>query len=531
MNKKSIILILILISIISIGFKLYFIDFSIPVHSDDLTYALRAMAHSEGDFSQSPRKGSGWPLFASIFFSGINSQNFLDYSNALRLMSIGISTMTILPMYGLTRKFFNEKYSIVGASLFAFEPHLNYNASYGFSEPLYIFLIVLTLFFILSKNYKYAFVSFAISGLVFWTRIEGFMIFFAISIIYFINFRKTSNFIPKYFISLLIFFLVISPIFVIRAEQYGDPFYFYFSEHIFVDDQSDYGVSTATADNYVQEKGFSEFIYRFIIHGILQTSQLIFAISFPYLIVLLPFGLFFSIRAYDHNNDLIKSNWVFIVSTLAIMIIPIAVISDRRFLFYLFPSLIIFSIIPIQRLIEYGLTTFSFTKRQKNYFLSGILILIIILSSFFIMRYDRVNVEYEYELINFAEFLVKDIDNKVIFDRTKLDQYVLFVQLNENPDKFKNYKISHDKKPYGTNFPYDIWNKLIQINGSSINEVIQNGKSLDGEFLIIFEQNNNFEFLDDVYYNEKNYPNLKKVFDSKEDNYQYLSFKVFKILN
>ena len=48
------------------------------------------------------------------------------------------------------------------------------------------------------------------------------------------------------------------------------------------------------------------------------------------------------------------------------MIITFSVIPERRFLYYLLPFLIIFATIPIQRLIEYGLSTFSFTTKAKT---------------------------------------------------------------------------------------------------------------------------------------------------------------------
>ena len=57
MNNKQIIFSLILISLISLGFKLSVVDFAIPVNSDNLDYALNAIAHTDGDFSQSSHRG------------------------------------------------------------------------------------------------------------------------------------------------------------------------------------------------------------------------------------------------------------------------------------------------------------------------------------------------------------------------------------------------------------------------------------------------------------------------------------------
>ena len=76
MNKKQIIFSLIIISLISLGFKLYLVDFSIPVNSDNLGYTLNAIAHANGDFSQSSHRGMGWSLFVSIFFGFIDFSSF-----------------------------------------------------------------------------------------------------------------------------------------------------------------------------------------------------------------------------------------------------------------------------------------------------------------------------------------------------------------------------------------------------------------------------------------------------------------------
>ncbi len=136
----------------NVGLKLYLVDFSLPVHSDNLDYTLYAIAHTNGDFSQSSHRGMGWSLFVSPFFSLVDSDNFMDYSNTIRILSLSVSTCCIPVMYILCRKFFEQKYSLVGASLLAFEPHLNYNAGFGLSEPLFIIIILSSFYFILNKK-------------------------------------------------------------------------------------------------------------------------------------------------------------------------------------------------------------------------------------------------------------------------------------------------------------------------------------------------------------------------------------------
>src|SRR3989344_6152272 len=158
-QKSYIIFSLIIICSISLVFKLYTVDFSIPVYSDNLDYTLYAIAHTNGDFSQSSHRGIGWSLFVFPFFKLIDSDNFLVYSSIIRILSLSVATVSIVIAYILGRKFFNEKYSLVVASLFAFEPHLNYNAGFGLSEPLYHLVIIASFYFVLNKNSKYIILS------------------------------------------------------------------------------------------------------------------------------------------------------------------------------------------------------------------------------------------------------------------------------------------------------------------------------------------------------------------------------------
>ena len=83
---------LIFISLISLGLALFTIDFSIPPHADDIGYVLTAIQYNEGDFFLHQKKHPGWSLVITPFISIIDSDNFLDYTNLVRGLSLIIST-------------------------------------------------------------------------------------------------------------------------------------------------------------------------------------------------------------------------------------------------------------------------------------------------------------------------------------------------------------------------------------------------------------------------------------------------------
>ena len=139
LSKKNVLAFICIIAFGSLFLKLYTIDFSLPISGDNWIYILRAIAIGEGSYAEVPYKTSGWPIILSTFFTLINPDNYIDYVNISRYLSIGISTATIFPIYFLARHFFNEKYSLVSVFLFALQPQLNFNAGLAYSEPLFLF--------------------------------------------------------------------------------------------------------------------------------------------------------------------------------------------------------------------------------------------------------------------------------------------------------------------------------------------------------------------------------------------------------
>ena len=534
-TKRNIVLFLIIIGTISLLFKLLTVDFSLPFRGDNMFYTLEALQYSQGDYFIPQKTNPGWPLFISSFLWLFNSDNFIDYSNLVRGLSLSVMSFTILPMYILARKFFDQKYSLVAVILFAFEPHLNYIAGRGVSEPLFILISVLAFLFILDKKPKFIFLSFILSGIFWWIRIEGFYLFIIISIIYLLNFRKSRNFIRNYGICIAIFLIVVSPMFLQRDMQYGDPFYIWYGENFFAEDYSELLTNTNDSSffSYVEEYGIFSFIDKFVIKGISNLSNALASISYPYLFILLPFGILFSLRAFDQNKDYIRANWIFILTILATLLIPFSLITDQRFLFVLLPFLIIFAVLPIQRLIEYGLSTFSFSKKQKTISLLIILSIVVILSALFTTGvskygYGLIDSEKENEKIEYAKFLVNNLDGRML-DGGYVTEYVKTIKYTETAELFENYKSPRGKDPFPDTYTSGSL-VMIREDGKTLEELISNGEKSGLKYIGISEDGcDMLLFLDDVYLHDENYPYLIKISDSVEEGYQKLKVKVFRI--
>ena len=176
----------------------------------------------------------------------------------------------------VSRRFFDHKYALVGASLLAFEPHLNYNAGLGFTEPLFIITILSSFYFVLSKNTKFIIPSLILAGIVFWIRPNGFIIFLIITIIYFITLRGQKHYFRNYALGLTLFLIVISPVLLQKYEQFGDPFYSHYSERIFAGSYEkllgeNTGKLNPTMMDYIANKGLDSLLENYILKGYFNT--------------------------------------------------------------------------------------------------------------------------------------------------------------------------------------------------------------------------------------------------------------------
>ena len=537
MEKKHIVFFLILISLISLGFKLYTVDFTVLPAEDTFGYVLRGMAHNNGDFTEHPRKTLGWSIFISPFFHMTDSNNFLEYVNIARGLGLAISIITIIPMYVLSRKFFDAKYSLCAVGLFAFEPHLNHVSGLGYTEPLYILATILSLYFILNKNSNYSYLSFLTIGLLWWVRWNGIVMLLIASIIFFTNFKKTPKLFLKYFACLAICLIVVSPMLIERNGQFGSPLFFSQNEHMFTGEyatimaENMMGVEYSAFD-YVDDHGFGKFIEKFVFLGIYNLLFTLFKMSLPYLIFFLPFGILFSLRSFDQEKKYIRSNWILILISLGAFIFYFAIMPEKRLIYHVYPFLIILAAISLQRLVEYGLPTFSFNEKQKKICLVGIMCTVLLLSSLYTLRYEVPDPILSNEEILFAETLENKFDGKIL-DAGYTLKGLYYVHVMDPDGVFKNYKITQNPGAY----------YMFEFNSENVNlmPTMLYAKSLEDFIEVSYEYELNYisinkkdvilfyPYLDEIYENEDKFPYLTKVFDTENEGFEKLKAKVFEI--
>ena len=534
-EKKFISLYLIGIMLISLFLKLNTIDFTLPITGDGLAYLVNAVAHVNGDFSQHPHRSTGWSLFLYPFFSLVDSNNIIIYSNISRIVGITISLITIPIVYLLGKKFFNEKYSLVVACLFAFEPHLNYNSGFGLTEPLYHLLTLVAFYFLFNERSRFIIISLVFASFIWWTRFNGITVFIIITIIYFLTQKKDVNTVRNFSIGLVLFLIIISPMLIQRADQYGDPLYFAYSGKVFSGSfeqltSIQLKETSTTASEYIEQNGIFQFFENFIVNGIFNVYSTLSKILFPFLIILLPIGILFSFRTFDQKTKFIKINWLIIILTSLSLILTFSIIAEKRYLYYIFPFLIIFATIPIQRFIDYGLSTFSLSNKQKNVSLIIIIFIILLLSIWFTSRYDEPNLELENEKIEFSKFAINNLSGNMQREMGEAFDYYSLMLIDNPKGNFKNCKVDYVSDYCGIDTS-NIVNK-ITVTGDSLEEIIFLGKKYDLKYILSNQKPDDIgfhEFLDEIYFSDEDYPYLKKVFDSNDHGYKKLKFKIYEI--
>jgi len=526
-SKKSIFLILTIIVFSSFFLKLYTIDFSISEIQDNWLYVLRAISINNGIYAESPIKPSGFPLILSFLFNTFEPSEFVDHVNIVRIFNIIISSATIYPLYLLARNFFDKKFSLFLPLLFAFQPQLNFNVGLGMAEPIFLFFLILSYHFILKKDSKYGmYFSFLFVGILFWVRFTGLLFFIPIIICQLMLHRD----IKKFLLCSIILFLIISPILVLRYEQFGNPLHF---EGI--------GGSDLERSNFLPE----EFDQKWLTLVITNISNAFGTMSLPYLIFLFPLGILSYRLLSAHNKNFFIYNLIFFSIAFFPLLLQYYVFTSSRTLFHLYPFIMIFAIFSISAFYENKLKFFTI---QRKKIIIVLMVTFVVCSSVLITvgigdyGYGKPNTEKIHELLEYNKFLLSNIDGNVFWSKGESVRWMNIAMIEGSGENFKNYKIDTTigYKAYSISSLKDYYpTKLNIIDLPNLNNpskadtysldlfFIEAEKS-EIEYLSIGEKNDH-KIFNEIYEDEHKFAFLEKIFDSKNNNFKNYNVKLFKI--
>ena len=489
---KRTILYLIIISSVSLLIRLFYFPFDIPLTHDAVGYFwyaidTKVLEHLATDYGF---PNTGWPMLLSLFFGIMDSNNFIDYMTIQRLVTIVISVLTIIPVYFLCKKFFNNSLSLLGALLFAFEPNMIQNSILGLTDILYIFLITTSFLLVQSSNKKLVYFAFAIASLSAIVRYEGLVFLAVLTIIFFIKFRKEKQVVLKYIFAIGIFILILLPVMYLRIADNGEDGLI---SHILA------GVQV-TSDISSNQSEISPNLATFLSNGFQSLLKYTGWVMIPYFVIFVPVGIILGIKTK-------KPELFYIILSIMILSIPAFYaysreIQETRYLLVLMPF---FSVLSLFMIDYIG----NKTNRRKLFFI--LLIIVIFTSSCVYIELRKVDLEHEREAFEISQHVAEftEVTNKYEPE----SKYLKVASIGNNFPITKN-----DSIPQTITLHTNYFSMIDFIKSNKENNITH----------IVTDDHNESKILKKLFLNDEKYPYLVKVYDSIEHGYKY-HVKIYKI--
>ena len=214
---------LLIIFLIGLSIRFFYFPNDLPLILDGLdnfTYATAINYYGHLPIEWTPIN-NGWPIFLSFWFSIINLDNTLEYMELQRTISIILSSLIMIPVYFLCKKYFDEKIALVGVALIAFDPRIILNSLLGITDSLFILLGITSLVLFLKYERKVMLLSFILASCATIVRAEGLFLFFTLTILFFIKYKISKEILKTYLPCVVIFMLILVPIIDYRIDVAG----------------------------------------------------------------------------------------------------------------------------------------------------------------------------------------------------------------------------------------------------------------------------------------------------------------------
>ena len=181
-------------------------------------------------------------------------------------------------------------------------------------------------------------------------------------------------------------------------------------------------------------------------------------------------------------------------------------IDDPRFLFIFLPFLCLLSI-PILKIAE--------EKFNQIQILTIICVVIIILVSFVIMEYEKIDYGHEQDAYEISKYVIKTADGiNAISPESR------YFKTAEVEKKWPSITIPNLEADNPGHISREI-NRIFAEDFETLNEFLIESKNSGITHLIVDGNENRANFLNSIYKNENDFPFLKKIYDSHENGLNY----------
>jgi len=385
-DLKILIFSFLIIIITGLILRLNYVELELPIILDGLNYFLYASNISQNGILPNTftPSNNGWPIFLSIFFTLITFDNIIEYMQLQKVITIIISTLTVIPVYFLCRKFFERNYSLIGAAIFIFEPRIIQNSLFGITESLYLLLGTITLVLFLSSK-KFIYISFGLVALLTMVRSEGLFLFIALSILFLIKYRpyKNKNLL-KFVLAMSIFILILLPMIIYKTDIHEeDKIVSRITSGLEYESQNTYSKIITSVENFLKFLGWN---------------------MIPIFILFLPLGSILFLKQLKKLKQFKFQDQVLIVTIISMSLPAFYAYSipalDTRFLYFLYPIFCVISLYSIKSI---------FNRIRKQNIITIIIIGGIIITSVSFLEIKTINHDYEKDAFLFSLIISEKI--------------------------------------------------------------------------------------------------------------------------
>jgi 4-amino-4-deoxy-L-arabinose transferase-like glycosyltransferase len=417
------------------------------------------------------------------------SEDVFELMQIQRILSGLISISIIIPVYFLCKKFVARKFAVIGASLVAFDPRLMLNSFLGITDPLYLLLITTSLTLFLYSNQKLVYFSFILVALSTLIRSEGVVFFVGMLIVFFIRYRNEKlKIILKYIVIIGIFSLIILPLSIYKLDVTGN-------DGIFLRASESVKQVLDTEKKVGNERNS-------LISGLELLIKYLIWIMIPNFIIFIPLGIFLIFKKKTIKNmSIIILSGIMLIPALYAYFIPAL---DTRYLYTLFPIFSVLAVLSIDRIVE---------KIKKPNIIIVVIISAIIISS--VLFYDYKKIDYEHERESFE--IMKEVSLKVkgVNNLPTESRYLSTIQtINQWPTPYLEIEFNIEIISYQ--------------NEDNLQDWISKSKDKGLTHILIDDNKQRPDFLKEIFFEETKYTYLKKIYDSRNQGFDY-QLKVFEI--
>ncbi|MBU1474865.1 MAG: glycosyltransferase family 39 protein [Acidobacteriota bacterium] len=227
-RKSRIFIVFALLFALTLLIRMSFVGL-LPIWREDAFHYLdKAEEILDGDFSLKSQD-IGLPLFYAFFLKILGSGDLLSDLPIAQVLLALVEALLLIPLVLIARRFFGWKAALLAGLLFTFWPELIYWTTQGYSEGLFmLFLLLAFLFLIQERRWRVgSLLAAACVGLAYYVRVNG-LFFLPVILAYMFLVRKErAGWNGRWLLYMvLIFVLVVSPYFVLRATLYDSPLHY-----------------------------------------------------------------------------------------------------------------------------------------------------------------------------------------------------------------------------------------------------------------------------------------------------------------